>query len=151
MVVTMDKFKAWLQTEMDKRGLSQSELARRGEFNPASLSRVLSGTRQIGADMAVGIARALHVRPERVMYQAGLIPTLPLEDDLIEEMDAILEGWGPEERRQWLELTRLRNEQLAQSRASGAAAMPKYAGRAARDGKAPYGASGETDDTSEKG
>lgn len=150
MIATMERFNAWLQQEMDKRGLSQSELARRGNFNPASLSRVLGGTRQLGADMAVGIARALHVRPERVMYQAGLIPNLPLEDDLIEEMDAILEGWGPEERRQWLELTRLRNEQLAQSRASSAGSMTRFAGRTASDEKSSYGANVETDGKSEK-
>jgi len=83
MSISMEKFEHWLQTEMDKRGWSQSELARRAGFFPASLSRVLRGERKLGADMAVGIARALHVRPERVMYQAGLIPNLPLEDDLI--------------------------------------------------------------------
>lgn len=125
MVETMEKFNKWLQAEMDKRGMNQTDLARKGNFNPASLSRVLSGTRKLGADMAVGIARALHMRPERVMFQAGLIPTLPLEDDLIEEMDALLEGWSTKERQQWLELTRLRNEQIERSRSVGESTKPK--------------------------
>lgn len=149
MLTTMEKFNEWLQAEMDKRGWNQSELARRAGFFPSSLNRVLGGTRKLGADMAVGIARALHMRPERVMFQAGLIPTLPKTDDLIEEIDSILEDWTEDERRQWVELTRLRNDQISQRRAERAA-MPKFAGRTASESKESYGANGETDDKSVK-
>lgn len=117
----MDKFNTWLMREMEKRGMNQTDLAKRGGFNPASLSRVLNGTRKIGLDMAVAIARALKMRPERIMYEAGLIASVPDEDAIIEEFDSILAGWTERDRQVWLELTRVRDSQIESERDARAA------------------------------
>ena len=44
--------KAWLKQEMDRRGVSQAELARRlgSDFDRSKISKTLSGARQLGAD-----------------------------------------------------------------------------------------------------
>ena len=69
--------------ELNNRGWSQSELARRTGLNQGNLSRVLSGDRQPGSDVCNAIARALRIPPEKVFRAAGLLPALSgSEDDI---------------------------------------------------------------------
>lgn len=140
MRMIMEKFSRWLQAEMDKRHWNQTDLAKRAGFFPSSLSRVLRGDRKLGIDMAVGIARALKVRTERVLYEAGLIPEMPTEDVILEEIDAILEQWSTRDRQVWLELTRVRDSQIERG---DAVSGPASAGRhTERDAKASGGRNG---------
>ena len=148
MPVDMEKLGKWLQAEMDKRHWNQTDLAKRAGFFPSSLSRVLRGDRKLGIDMAVGIARALKVRTERVLYEAGLIPEMPTEDVILEEIDAILEGWTKRDQQVWLELTRVRDSQI--ERGDGVSGNAIAGRRTARDAKLRYGASEEPDETTKR-
>lgn len=69
----------WLLEEMEKRGWTQAELARRAEIADATLSRIISGTRQAGPEAALSIARALGESPITVYRLAGLLPAIPQE------------------------------------------------------------------------
>jgi len=148
MRMIMEQFSRWLQAEMNKRHWNQTDLAKRAGFFPSSLSRVLRGDRKLGIDMAVGIARALKVRTERVLYEAGLIPEMPTEDVILEEIDAILEGWTKRDQQVWLELTRVRDSQI--ERGDGVSGNAIAGRRTARDAKLRYGASEEPDETTKR-
>jgi transcriptional regulator with XRE-family HTH domain len=67
-------FVIWLTEEMNERGWSNSELARRAEIVPSTISSVISGRNQPGLELCIGVARAFNYPPERVLRQAGLLP-----------------------------------------------------------------------------
>lgn len=70
----METFGDWLTTQLDEKGWSQAELARRAHISQPTLSRIISGLRQVGPDAAAAIARALGQPPEKVFRLAGLLP-----------------------------------------------------------------------------
>lgn len=70
----MNNFGEWLKQEIDKRHISQKELAEISGVTPAQISRIIGGTRGIGPDAIVGIARALKLPPELVFKKAGILP-----------------------------------------------------------------------------
>jgi transcriptional regulator with XRE-family HTH domain len=67
-------FADWLLNEMQRRGLSQSELARKAGLAQATISYVLSGERNPGSEFCLGVAKALNIPPEIVFQRAGLFP-----------------------------------------------------------------------------
>lgn len=73
----MGNFGDWLQKQLYDKGWRQAELARRASITDATLSRIMTGTRQVGPDVANSLARALGEPPERVFREAGLLPSLP--------------------------------------------------------------------------
>jgi transcriptional regulator with XRE-family HTH domain len=74
------EFINWLIEEIDKRGWSNSELARRASVAPATVSMIISGKSNPGLDFCVGVARAFNVPPEDVLRRAGLLPGRPGHD-----------------------------------------------------------------------
>ncbi len=68
------EFTQWLEEELKQRGMSKSELARRGSINLSHLQRVLAGERKPGPNTCSGIARALHIPVEEVFRRAGVLP-----------------------------------------------------------------------------
>lgn len=75
----MGRFAEWLQSAISERGWDKAELARRASVADVTIGRILSGSRQVGPDVALSIARALGEQPERVFRQAGFLPPLPPE------------------------------------------------------------------------
>jgi transcriptional regulator with XRE-family HTH domain len=73
----MNEIGDWLLTQLEDRGWSQAELARRSEISQPALSRIISGTQQAGPDACVAVARAFGEPPEKVFRLAGLLPPLP--------------------------------------------------------------------------
>lgn len=65
------EFSEWIRLEMEKRGWSQSEMARRMEVDPGTLGNVLNGNRQAGPDFCIAVARALGVSREEVFRARG--------------------------------------------------------------------------------
>lgn len=74
------EFATWLTGEMDRRGWSNSELARRAGVVPSTLSKIITGYNQPGIDLCNGLARALNLPPELIFRRAGLLPKLPAPD-----------------------------------------------------------------------
>jgi transcriptional regulator with XRE-family HTH domain len=70
----MTDFSLWLGKELDQRGWSRSEAARRGEISPSSLDKVMGGFGNPGVRFCRGIARAFQMSPEEVYRLAGLLP-----------------------------------------------------------------------------
>lgn len=71
---------SWIEEELNKRGWSIRELARRAGLSHASVSHVLNGYRNPGVDFCLGIAKAFSVSPISVLEKAKIIPKMDDED-----------------------------------------------------------------------
>jgi transcriptional regulator with XRE-family HTH domain len=85
-------FSEWLQAEMDKRGWSQSDLARYADLNRAVINKLLNGKSHPQPPTLESISRALKVPIEVTYRAAGLLPTNPDTDDTIEEAIHVLKS-----------------------------------------------------------
>lgn len=72
----VNDFVSWLISEMNSRGWSNSELARRAGVVPSTISLLVTGKSNPGEDLCTGIARAFRITPEEVFRRAGLLPPL---------------------------------------------------------------------------
>lgn len=70
---TLD-FPEWLNDELQQRGWTQADLARKSGLTTAGISRILSGQRDPGPEALIAIAEALKLPPEHVFRKAGLLP-----------------------------------------------------------------------------
>lgn len=83
-------FSEWLQGEMDKRGWSQSDLARSAELNRAVINKLLNGKSHPQPTTLEAISRALKIPIEITYRAAGLLPAAPDTDETIEEAIHVL-------------------------------------------------------------
>lgn len=109
----MKDFSVWLLEEVNERGWTFAELAKRAGMNTGTLSRVLNETRNPGPDFCTAIARALGIPVEEVFRRAGLLPQLSANEDeqVIRELMDILKNMTPENRQDLLSYARYRFQQ----------------------------------------
>lgn len=89
MITIMSDFVPWLNDQLNERGWSYNELARRADVSGGSISHIMNQRKNPGYDVCVGIARALEIPPENVLRRAGLLPALPPEVEEEREMVAL--------------------------------------------------------------
>ncbi len=80
------RFTEWLQTEMDKRGLSQSACARACDLNRAVINKLLSGKCKPQPVTLMAIARGFKIPVETAYRAAGLLPPSHHDDDTTREI-----------------------------------------------------------------
>lgn len=85
-------FSEWLQAEMDKRGWSQSDLARNADLNRAVINKLLNGKSHPQHPTLEAISRALRIPIEITYRAAGLLPSTPDNDDVVEEAIHVLKS-----------------------------------------------------------
>lgn len=78
-------FSEWLQTEMNKRGWSQSDLARSADLNRAVINKLLNGKSHPQPATLESISRAFKIPLEITYRAAGLLPVPSENDDMLEE------------------------------------------------------------------
>ena len=90
----MDKiFSVWLQEQIDRLGISQSEFARRAGISRQAISNYINGQRMNpDGDTLEAIARALKLPPETVFRAAGLLPPVSEDEAKFEDWKYLLEG-----------------------------------------------------------
>mgnify|MGYP001824781144 CR=1 FL=1 len=94
----------WINEEMDNRGWSQRELARRADLSHGTISKVIAGQTRVTFEFCHAIAQAFGEPPQKLFRLAGLLPPLPSEqDELIEEVVARFTTLSVERRKQVLE------------------------------------------------
>jgi transcriptional regulator with XRE-family HTH domain len=71
----MEDFVTWLNTELNARGWSRSELARRGGVSAEAISQAISGKTRPGLKLCRAVAKAFGLSLEEVQRRAGLLPT----------------------------------------------------------------------------
>ena len=103
-------FGNWLNKELEKRGWNQSQLAKKAGLGSGTISNIIYGSKRMGIDTAVAIARALKVRPRIVLEAAGLLPAEPATDNDFDEWIYMLSQLPERERDELLEIARLKLE-----------------------------------------
>ena len=73
-------FSEWLDAELNIRGWSRSEAARRGGISASMVDKVINGHAQPGMTFYKGIANAFQVPLKEVLIQAGEIDERSTED-----------------------------------------------------------------------
>jgi len=89
----------WLTNELIQRSWSNSELARRAEMVPSTVSMVLNRKSNPGFDFCTSVARALGLPPEQILRRAGLLRPLPPPVAEEEEIVSILRSLTASTRR----------------------------------------------------
>ena len=103
----MSNFSDWLEQELNERGLSQSELARRAGVTRAAINGVLSGARGPGVDLVKGIAKAFNIPAEEVFRHADILPPTVTKNALIERILLEIEDLPKEEKENVLEYVKM--------------------------------------------
>jgi transcriptional regulator with XRE-family HTH domain len=85
-------FSEWLQTEMNKRGWTQSDLARYADLNRAVINKLLNGKSHPKPGTLEAISRAFKIPIESTYRAAGLLPINPDYDETIEEAIHVLKS-----------------------------------------------------------
>jgi transcriptional regulator with XRE-family HTH domain len=93
-----DKFSVWLLNEIQSRGWSQAELARRAGSSRTAISDVISEKHPAGFDLCIGIAQALKYPPEAVLRAAGLLPQVSQNTEALEKITFLFTELTPSER-----------------------------------------------------
>lgn len=79
-------FSQWLQSEIDKRGWSQSDCARAANLNRAVINKLLNGKCKPQPATLMAIAQAFRIPVEIAYRAAGLLPADPALDDTTAEL-----------------------------------------------------------------
>ena len=96
---TTENFASWLVEEIETRGWTIRELARRAGLTHVTISNVINGARNPGVEFCLGVARAFHEPPEVVFRRAGLLPDREgIEDELYDRFRAYIEALSPARR-----------------------------------------------------
>jgi transcriptional regulator with XRE-family HTH domain len=101
-----EDFANWLNEQLMQRGWDQAELTRRSRISSGLLSRIYAGERHPGPTTCRAIARALHLPPEEVFRQAGLLPKLRQQPEGSEELLHLYTEMTEEERSRLLAIAR---------------------------------------------
>jgi transcriptional regulator with XRE-family HTH domain len=87
-------FGVWLDRELQARGWSQSEAARRGEMSSQMVNALVNGQSNPGLDSCQGIARAFKMPLEDVFRLAGILPAQPKDRPVRERVRVVYEVNG---------------------------------------------------------
>jgi transcriptional regulator with XRE-family HTH domain len=87
-----EPFFTWVTKERDKRGWNDAELSSAAGMSQSNFSLIMSGQRNVTFDFCLKLSRAFRIRPEIVLYQAGLLPQPAITKDELtdDEIELIL-------------------------------------------------------------
>lgn len=98
-----NSFARWLEKEIEAKGWTIRELARRAGLTHVTISNVLNGARNPGVDFCLGVAKAFRMPPELVFRRAGILPDRDnIEEELYNRFRAYVEALSPERREELL-------------------------------------------------
>ena len=102
----MESFVDWLNDELNRRGWSRSEAARRGHISASMMDKVINEIANPGLDFCNAIARAFCIPPEDVLRRAGLLPPAPPESASLNEALFLFRQLHPDTQDQVLAMLR---------------------------------------------
>jgi transcriptional regulator with XRE-family HTH domain len=85
-------FSEWITQELDKKGWSRREAARRGDISASILDKVIAHESQPGITFYKGIAKAFEMSLVDVLIKAGEVDPRDLSDENINTRFARLSG-----------------------------------------------------------
>jgi len=90
------EFSEWLNTELERRGWSQADLARAAGITRSAVNGVITGSRGAGNEFCIAVSNALNLPPEEVFRHAGLLPPQPDIDPKLAEINYLLATLPPD-------------------------------------------------------
>jgi transcriptional regulator with XRE-family HTH domain len=91
-------FGTWLDRELQQKGWSQSEAARRGEMSSQMINAIINGQANPGLESCQGIARAFKLPLEDVFRLAGILPVKLVPPELRVNQRGVIYNIDTEER-----------------------------------------------------
>lgn len=74
------KFSEWIVSELNERGWSRSEAARRGKISPSVLDKVINGASEPGIKFFKGLANAFGISLFEIIARYEEMPLTPNDD-----------------------------------------------------------------------
>lgn len=105
-----EQFVDWLNSELNERRWTQSDLARAAGLGRGTVSNIVINLRKPGPEFCQAIAHALELPEEFVFRKAGLLSTPAGYDETYEEWRAVLHELTENNRDELLHFARLRLE-----------------------------------------
>ena len=102
-----ETFPKWVQEELDRRGWSRSEAARRGGFSASMLDKVINRHASPGLDFCVGLSRAFGISAVEVLQRAGLLPPSPRPTQRWLRLEALWDRLTDEDQERLVQIARL--------------------------------------------
>lgn len=96
--MTQEQFVTWLNRELDQRGWSRSEAARRGEISASMMDKVIGGFSNPGIEFCNGVSRAFKIPLEDVFRLAGILPAKLIPPELRVNQRGVVYNIDTEER-----------------------------------------------------
>ena len=103
-------FSEWLVSELEQRGWSRSEAARRGNISASMFDKVINGYAKPGAKFLDGIAQAFGVSPIVIYRKAGLLPESNGADVKLGDWEFLLKQMSPEDEAELRQIAELKIE-----------------------------------------
>ena len=131
MLLTMDKinFGQWLQSEREKRDLSQSDLARITGLHRQIINKTENGVSMPAVETYLALAKAFKISPITIFRKAGLLPE-GSDQASFEDWQHLLAQLMPDEQEEMRQIIELKIErrQKAEQAARTSKLKPKKAG-----------------------
>ena len=108
------KLDQWLIQELENRGWSIRELARRAQLSHGTINSVLAGRSKPGIDFCLGIAKALHIDPVQAFRMAGILPQEPEETVSVRELVFLFDQLDEETKEEAIDYLRFLRERRNQ-------------------------------------
>lgn len=100
------EFSEWIVVELDERGWSRSEAARRGGISPSMFDKVINGHAKPGIKFIEGLAKAFKISEAEVLMHMSQQERV---DPWVVEMLAEAEKLNDDDRREVLAYIRMKN------------------------------------------
>ena len=103
-------FSEWLLKEMNIRGWSQADLARKSGLTTAGVSRLITGNRRAGVKTVMAIAKGFKLPAEYVFIKAGILPEKSEATMLEMRSLRVLQSMTAEEQEEMLRIMKVKIE-----------------------------------------
>jgi len=111
-------FNDWLEKELDSRGWSRAELARRSNLNPSTLSMIRSHKRGAGVETCRAIAKGLRLPETDVLRAAGLMAPDRSVDPVVSELLVLAGKLPADDQQDLIDLARAKLERRERAKKS---------------------------------
>jgi transcriptional regulator with XRE-family HTH domain len=102
----MNSFVNWFNQQIEAKGWTYADIAKRGVISKSMVSRVVSEQSQPGLEFCKAVARAFEIPADFVLRRAGLIDPLPPAVEEEQEILHIVRSLSPERRIAALDMLR---------------------------------------------
>ena len=102
------EFLDWINENLQKRGWTRADLARRTKISQSAYSMIFSGQREPGNDVLSALAKVFDLDLENVFRIAGILPAPKEWSPTQAEWDDVFDRLSPQDQEELLQIARLK-------------------------------------------